>query len=194
MTSIVLVPWAKTEWGEAGRLSARTPLPLSENGSREVAEWADALAGRELEAVYCGNDPTSRATAQVLADRAEVRLKVTPGLEEIDVGLWEGLTAEQVESRFPKLFKRWVEDPASICPPNGEPVAEACQRIMESIQQITRKAKGSAMAIVLGPIAFAATRSQLEGGQAARLHQMTADQPIWYRVGDGEELPVGAAE
>ena len=87
-----------------------------------------------------------------------------------------------------------MEDPASICPPNGERVGEACQRIMESIQQITRKAKGSAMAIVLGPIAFAATRSQLEGGQAARLHQMTSDQPIWYRVGDGEELPVGAAE
>ena len=194
MTSIVLVPWAKTDWGEAGRLATRTPLPLSENGSRQIAEWANALAGRELQAVYCGDDPVSRATAQVLAERAEVRLKTTPDLGEIDIGLWEGLTTEQVQARFPKLFKRWVEDPASICPPNGEPVAQACERIMESIQQFARKNRGAAVAIVLGPIALAATRSKFERGLANWLHEMKADQPVWYRVGDGEELPVGTAE
>jgi broad specificity phosphatase PhoE len=175
-------------------MTGRTPLPLSDNGSRELAEWANALAGRELRAVYCGDDPTSQATGKVLAQRAEVRLKVTSGLAEVDVGLWEGLTDEQVESRFPKLFKRWVEDPASVCPPNGEPVAQACTRVMDSVHRIARKHRGSSVAVILGPLAMAATRSQLERGQTGDLHEMKTDQPVWYRVGDGEELPVGAAQ
>ncbi len=194
MTSIVLVPWAKTDWGEQGRLTTHTPLPLSENGSRQVADWANSLAGRELGVVFCGKEPTSQATGRVLADRSEVRLKVTPDLNEIDIGLWEGLTAEEIEARFPKLFKRWAEDPGSICPPNGEPVAKACLRIQQSIDQIAGKNKGAAVAVVLGPIALAATRSRLERGGADWMHEMQTDQPVWYRIGDGETLTAGAAE
>ena len=193
MTSIVLIPWAQTDWGESGRLATRTPLPLNETGARQAVAWANALAGRELAAVYCGEEPNARETAKVLAERAEVRLKEISGLEEIDVGLWEGLTAEQVESRFPKLYKRWVEDPVSVCPPHGEPVGQACERVVEAVLRITRKHKGATVGIVLGPIALAATRSHLEHGRPDRLHQLKADQPIWYRIADGraERVPAG---
>ncbi len=193
MTSIVLIPWAKTDWGEAGRLTARTPLPLNDAGSQEVVEWANALAGRELSAVYCGDDPTSRETARVLAKRAEVRLKHLPDLTEVDIGLWEGLTRAEIAARFPKLYKRWLEAPASICPPDGEPTGPAFERIVDSVHRIARKHKGANVAFVLGPIAMAATRSALEQRGVDRLRDMKTDQPVWYRVGDGEALALGAS-
>jgi broad specificity phosphatase PhoE len=192
MTSIVLVPWGQTDWGEAGRMSTRTPMPLNESGNRQAVEWANDLAGRELAAVYCGDDPVSVAMGKLVAKRAEVRLKQTSGLDEIDVGLWEGLTSQEVEARFPKLYKRWVEEPASVCPPNGEPVGEACERVVETVHRIARKHHGGTVAIVLGPIALAATRARLELGQANGMHQMKSDGPIWYRIADGTSKPVPA--
>ncbi|MFQ5490327.1 MAG: histidine phosphatase family protein [Phycisphaerae bacterium] len=184
MTSIVLVPWANTDWGEAGRMAARTPLPLNDSGLKQAAEWANELAGRELRAVYCAEEATSKQVAQLLASRAEVRLKTVSTLEEVDVGLWEGLTSAQVESRFPKIYKRWLEDPSGVCPPDGELLGDAAQRVYQAITKIARKHNGSSVAVVLGPIALAATRSQLEHGAAGRLHHLKANEPVWYQISD----------
>ncbi|MHC4064772.1 MAG: histidine phosphatase family protein [Planctomycetota bacterium] len=193
MISIVLVPWGLTEWGASGRLATRTPLPLSQEGAEQAVQWANELAGRELAAVYCGDEHTARETAELMAQRAEVRLKTQPGLEEVDHGLWEGLTMAQVESRFPKIYRRWVEDPTSVCPPEGEPLKDASDRLKRSLEQIARKYKGGAVAIVLGPVALALTRCHLEDNQPEQMHQMKAEQPVWYRLNDGVYEPVQAA-
>ena len=193
MISIVLVPWGLTEWGASGRLATRTPMPLNEAGTRQAVQWANELAGRELTAVYCGDDPTARETGQVLAERAEVRLKPLPGLEEVDLGLWEGLTYAQVESRFPKIYRRWTEDPAAVCPPDGESLDSASERIQRAVRRVARKHKGGTVAIVLGPIALAVARSHLECGRPNHMHRMKSDQPVWYRLDEGACEPIPSA-
>ena len=184
MTSMVLVPWGLTDWGQAGRLAGRTPLPLNLAGQQQAAQWGNELAGRELVAVYCGDEPTARETAQKVAERAEVRPRQLSGLGEVDVGLWEGLTYAQVESRFPKIYRRWVEDPASVCPPEGESLDTASARLQQALERIAGKHKGSAVAIVLGPIALALARCHLERARSKQFHQMKAGEPVWYRMVD----------
>ncbi len=191
MTSIVLVPWASTDWGDAGRLSARTPLAMNESGAQQAAEWANELAGRELSAVYCAAESTSREVAELLSARAEVKLKTLDGLEEVDVGLWEGLTPKQVEDRYPKVFKMWMESPSVVCPPDGELLGEAAVRLIAAVERVTKKNRGAAAAIVLGPLALAAIRSTLEHGNADQLHKMKSSDPVWYRVADGKPEPIG---
>jgi len=193
MISIVLVPWGLTEWGASGRLATRTPLPLSREGAQQAVQWANELAGRELAAIYCGDEPTSRETAALLAERAEVRPKPLTELAEVDLGLWEGLTYAQVESRFPKIYRRWMEDPAAVRPPDGEGLGPASERINQALERIARKHKGSTVGVVLGPIALAVARSHLERGGPGHMHRMKTDQPVWYRLDDGVYEPVQPA-
>ena len=192
MTSLVLVPWGLTDWGAAGRLATRTPMPLNVVGQQQAAQWGNELAGRELVAVYCGAEPTARETARQVAERAEVRLRQLPGLEEVDVGLWEGLTYAQVEGRFPKIYRRWADDPASVCPPEGEYLDAAAERLQQALERITRKHKGGAVAVVLGPIALALTRCHLERAKPKEFHQMKSGEPVWYRMADGTFEPAHA--
>jgi len=192
MTSIVLVPWGSTDWGEAGRLSARTPLTLNAHGARQAAKWANELAGRELSAVYCAAEATSRQVAEVLSRRAEVKLKTLDGLEEVDVGLWEGLTPKQIEVRYPKVFKMWMDNPSVVCPPDGELLGDAADRLIAAVHRVTKKTRGATAAIVLGPLALAAIRSKLEHGHADHLHSMKSSDPVWYRVADGKPELIGA--
>ncbi len=142
------------------------------------------MAGRELVAVYCADESTAKETARQVAELAEVRLRQLPGLEELDVGLWEGLTFAQVESRFPKIYRRWVEDPASVCPPDGEPLDAAAERVRQAIERITRKHKGATVAVVLGPIALALARCYLERTESKQFQQMKVGEPVWYRLAD----------
>ena len=48
MTSVVLIPWAETDWSSQGRLAANTPLALNQTGRRRALDWANELASREL--------------------------------------------------------------------------------------------------------------------------------------------------
>ena len=157
---------------------------LSKAGLEQALRWANELAGREFSSVYCGDEPTSRQTGRALAEMAEVRLRPMEDLQEVDVGLWEGLTDSQIEARFPKLHRCWVTDPVSVCPPQGEPVKEAASRLDKAVRTIARKHKGGTVAVILGPIALAVVRSQLGDEAPEGLHGLRSDRPVWYRLGD----------
>ena len=73
---------------------------------------------------------------------------------------------------------------ASVCPPDGEYLDAAAERLQEALERIARKHKGGAVAVVLGPIALALTRCHLERAKPKEFHQMKSGEPVWYRMVD----------
>jgi broad specificity phosphatase PhoE len=185
MTTVVLIPWADTDWSREGRLNARTPVSLNAQGRRRALHWANVLASRELAAVYGSPETPALQTAAVFAERAEVRLRQVRDLKELDVGLWEGLTEPQVRQRYPRVFRQWTDHPASVCPPDGENLADAAARIRKAIARITRKHRNHTVGVVLGPFALALARCALENRNLGELRGLTSLEPVWYEVEPG---------
>ena len=182
MTSLVLIPWASTGWQASGRLASRTPLPLSDEGRAQAAAWGDALAARELVTLYSSEEQSSMETASLVVERSEAKRKYTEALDEIDFGLWEGLTETQLSDRFPKLFKTWVEDPRSVSIPDGEELGKAAVRIKAALRQIVRKHRNGAVGVVLGPTVLALGRCELEQVPLGRLREFVVHEPVWYEL------------
>ena len=182
MTSLVLIPWASTGWQASGRLASRTPLPLSDEGRAQAAAWGDALAARELVTLYSSEEQSSMETASLVVERSEAKRKHTEALDEIDFGLWEGLTEAQLSDRFPKLFKKWVEDPHSVSIPDGEELGKAAARIKAALRQIVRKHRNGAVGVVLGPTVLALGRCELEQVPLGRLREFVVHEPVWYEL------------
>ena len=180
MSSIILIPWAQTDWSVSGRLFAQTPLSLNEAGSAQAKTWGEQLQEKRLTMLFASDEQTSRETAEAIAKPARIRVKVLDGLEEVDFGLWEGLSEQQLKSRFPKTYKRWCEDPAAVCPPDGEELPEAAERIAAAVRKAARKAGESTAGIVLGPVACALARCALEGAELSILRTKLTNEPIWY--------------
>jgi probable phosphoglycerate mutase len=182
MTSVVLIPWGATEWSRDGRLNARTPLPLTRDGRRRAQNWANELASRELAAVYCGVEKTAVQTAEVVAASSEVPRKGLDDLNEVDVGLWEGLTEPQIRNRFPRLYKTWEDQPDAVCPPDGESLAAAARRVKQAIARIAHKHKNDTVGVVLGPLSFALARCSLERRSFGELRGLMPGEPVWYEL------------
>ena len=182
MTSLVLIPWASTGWQASGRLASRTPLPLSDEGRAQAAAWGDALAARELVTLYSSEEQSSMETASLVVERSEAKRKYTEALDEIDFGLWEGLTETQLSDRFPKLFKTWVEDPRSVSIPDGEELGKAAARIKAALRQIVKKHRNGAVGVVLGPTVLALGRCELEQVPLGRLREFVVHEPVWYEL------------
>lgn len=179
-SSLLLVPWPETEWSATGRLSSRTPLPLTDRGRRQARAWSAELVELTVAGVYSADEQASKETAEILMGAHDTRHKIMPGLAEVDIGLWEGLTSEELNRRYPKVYKRWREEPQSVCPPEGESVSAAQMRITEAIEKATAKLSGKAAIVVLGPLAFGLARESFEHVPCEATSHSCSGAPIAY--------------
>ena len=95
MTTLLLVRHGETDWNAAGRLQGQTDRPLNDLGRRQAARLADELEGDGIDAVYASDLARARETAEIVADRLGLPVRLEPGLRERDWGTWEGLTASE---------------------------------------------------------------------------------------------------
>ncbi len=107
-TTIVLVRHGETDWNRDGRIQGKTDVPLNDRGREQARALAGELAGSSFDAVYSSDLSRARETAEILAAAIRLPVVVDPALRELDFGLWEGLTGEEVRERWPEMYERWA--------------------------------------------------------------------------------------
>jgi broad specificity phosphatase PhoE len=150
MTQVVLIRPGATVYDEEGRVQGVLDIPLSDRGRAEVAILAQRLSGNPLSALYCGPGESVIRTAEAVARALRLRPKRIDELRNLDQGLWQGLQLEEIKRRNLKLFRQWLDDPRTICPPQGETVEDAMDRIKTALKPLIRRHRGEAIGLVVG--------------------------------------------
>ena len=75
-----------------------------------------------LLALYCGPGESVVRTAEAVGRALGLRPKRLDDLRNLDQGLWQGLQIDEIKRRNMRVFRQWVDDPLTICPPMGETV------------------------------------------------------------------------
>src|SRR6185312_9916482 len=126
MTQVVLIRSGATAYDEQNRLQGVLDIPLSERGRAEVAQLAERLAeplaGVELAALYCGPSQSVVRTAEAVGEAFGLRPKKIDDLRNLDQGLWQGLQLDEIKRRNNRVFRQWIDDPHTVCPPQGEAI------------------------------------------------------------------------
>jgi broad specificity phosphatase PhoE len=189
---IVLVPCAVKSWLESERLLGRVDLTPQAGAEPRLEEWVKRLQGQGVEKILHSPDELARLTAKLLAQRLGVQARAVDALTEVDVGLWTGLTGEQLRTRFSSCYRQLTEAPLSITPPEGESLASAAERIGEGVLRQVRRNGAAAVALVLRPLALSLARYALEPGDDSRIwEQAWTDEPVVIEV--NAEPPVEPA-
>ena len=160
MTTVLLARHGETDWNRESRFQGRADPPLNQAGRAQAVELSVALAADELAAVY--SSPLRRAldTADVIAAAHGLEPVEVDGLQEIDVGSWQGLTRTEVEARFPKQYARWLDFGQGW--EDGERYDEMSRRVVSALLELAARHAGERVLAVThgGPIraafAFAA--------------------------------------
>jgi broad specificity phosphatase PhoE len=149
MVQIVLIRPGATDYDEQGRILGTLDIPLSEQGTRDVERMIEELRPRGITAIYCGPCQSAAQTATALATALDVKLKKIDNLKNIDHGLWQGMLVEDVKRKQPKVYRQWQEQPGIICPPEGEMLAKAQDRVQIALSKILKKHKEGTIALVV---------------------------------------------
>jgi probable phosphoglycerate mutase len=118
----------------------------------------------------------------MLGEKFDIRPKDKPELDEVRLGLWEGLTRDELEHRFETVFPLWLEQPLAVTPPDGESLPEAIQRIDPVVRKLLRRRRGAVMALVLRPLTLQIVagllRAEANEAIASHLHSVELMETI----------------
>ena len=175
--NLYLIQCGQTEWLAAGRMQGRLALPLSEAGLAEVNALAeqlvDQLADQPLEGIFTAPCESCVQTARIIAERAgKPKVHKSKGFEEVDIGLWQGMLAEEVKRRQPRVYRQWQEEPGSVTPPNGENFGQAYDRLVAALNRLASRREEQTVAVVVAPLAAAMLRCHLSGKPVTELWTM----------------------
>lgn len=131
--------------GEPHRcLGSRTDPPILPIPDADREALAALLRRENVRAVWSSPLLRCRQTAAAIA--GELPVGVAPGLRERDCGTWDGLSFDEIRSRFPEEYARRGADPA-LPPPGGEPPDMAAARALEALRYLAGRTEGSFAAV-----------------------------------------------
>ena len=127
------------------RMVGARDIPLSDAGREQIGLLAQQfMPGVQggLCALVCSDLQRCRETAAILLSALPSRsvpLHVEPGLREIDLGLWQGMTRAEIERAWPGAHAARGEDMAHFCTPQGESFMQAQRRALAAVARWRRR-------------------------------------------------------
>jgi probable phosphoglycerate mutase len=149
-TTFVLLRHGETALTPEKRFSGSggTDPALSEKGRWQAQRAADALAARgTVQAVVSSPLTRCRQTAETVAARLGLEVRIDDGLRETNFGMWEGLTFTEVNERHPAELQAWLGS-AKVSPPGGESFAAVARRVAVSRDKLLTRYAGKTVLVV----------------------------------------------
>jgi len=170
--SVTLIPWPETIWTAHDRLQSRTPIGLSRRGVEKLESWFDQLRESGVREIAAAGVMPGEEIAARLVRALGAKSRTDADLAEVNAGLWDGLTHEELERRYERVYKKWWSRPASVSPPGGESVEAACDRLSGALERFACRSSADAVvsawaAINSGTRHLAGLQRQLEAIEAA---------------------------
>jgi len=127
-TFLYLIRHGRVEGAERRRFIGHLDVPLSPAGEAEIRALARQLAPVSLTAMYSSDLERARRSAELIAAAHRLSPQIVPALREMAMGRWEGLTAEEIQSREPDAFREWMKRIGEFPFPEGESVPDLLAR------------------------------------------------------------------
>lgn len=144
-TKVFLVRHGATDWNKEKRAQGHADIDLNEDGHKQAAAVATELAHQHLDAVYSSDLKRARDTATAVAAAHGLEVQIDPDLREIDQGEWEGLTTDEIRTRWPDL---WGPNRHYNARPGGESPQQVKSRALRALGKACAAHPEGAIAVV----------------------------------------------
>ncbi|MEF9955114.1 MAG: histidine phosphatase family protein [Clostridium sp.] len=144
---LYLIRHGQTQWNIEGKIQGKTDIPLNQVGIDQAKLLSEAMEEHSVSAIF--SSPLKRAyeTACIVASSKNLPVIPVRELEEVDFGLWEGMTWNLINEKYPADFAAWDKNPTTSTPTGGE-TRESCRTRCEQAMNSILSTAGGDIAIV----------------------------------------------
>lgn len=148
VTRILAIRHGETAWNAESRIQGQLDIGLNETGRWQAVRLAQALANEPVAAVYASDLCRASDTGRTVAVARGLDLQTDRGLRERGFGVFEGLTAVEIEQRFPAAARRWRQREPDFGPAGGEPLLAFTDRAVRAVLALAARHRGQQIALV----------------------------------------------
>ena len=133
-----------------GRYYGQKDLALSDKGREQMASLAESLSQMAPQRIYCSDLARAKESAEVLASRWGFSPIIQPEFREVNMGLWEGLSYEEISQRYPKEAAKWAKGASAFRFPEGESLKDLKARVLPAHQKMLAENPDDAILALVG--------------------------------------------
>lgn len=113
----------------------------------DIAEWIKEK-GLKTDKIYSSSALRVIQSARILSAVCGTDFEILPELSSRKVGVWSGLSFEEIEEKYPKMLEAYHEKPEEFCPEGGETEIEYNKKVAKIINEIIEKNLNKRLIIV----------------------------------------------
>lgn len=136
MMRLILVRHGQTEWNAGGRYQGQSNVALSDTGRKQARFLAERFPVRQLDAIYTSDLDRAKETAECVGKRLGLTVYQEKAFRELSFGDWEGLTYQEISSRWPEEAEKLFTAPDELVIPHGETFRDLQKRALDKIYSL----------------------------------------------------------
>ncbi len=175
MLEVLLIRPGSTTFDAEGRIKGSLDIPLCPEGEVQASKLAEKLATIKLDCLYVAPSESAQQSARKIAETNFCKQKSLDCLRNLDHGLWQGKLVSEVKRLQPKVYRQFQEHPGDICPPRGETVQQAVERIQGQIHKLRKRHRGGRIGLIVPQPLASIVRYVLTGGSLGDLWKAELD-------------------
>ena len=148
MLNLYIIRHGQTDSNLKNTYLGKTDIPLNDTGIQQAKAAAVRFSDVEFDVIY--SSPLIRAvqTAQEIADKRGLNIRLNYGIAERDYGVFDNLTMQEIEEKYPEEHSEWMRNWFDYVVPEGESAAGVHKRTGEAMDRITENYKDKNIALV----------------------------------------------
>src|SRR5215207_2503530 len=157
---------------------------LSATGRDQTRKAADSALLRERPFTEILTSPMIRCqeTAQILAAALGVSVSIDRSLREMDFGLWEEMTFDEVHVRYPEDLQRWKQSAWASPTGSSDTFAAVVDRIRAAAEHFATRYAGASVVAVTHVTPVKALVADALGAPPSALFRMELSSACFSRI------------
>lgn len=135
---VLVVRHGETYWNRERRMQGWAPSRLTETGEQQAQATGERLAGAyDISHIYASDLTRTRETTAHIRESVDADATFDPAWRERDLGVYQGLTYDEITDRFPEfsLSKAGLEAAEQV-PDGGESIVQVRTRVLAGWEEI----------------------------------------------------------
>ena len=132
------------EWRYVGQMD----VELNDAGKQQIKKLSSRLSSEQIDRIFSSDLNRTIESANIIGNKLVIINEPISEFREIDLGVWEGHTLEEIEEKFPDDLLKRSEDIMDFRVENGESFSDVNKRVIPKIMDIIEDNVGKRILVV----------------------------------------------
>jgi probable phosphoglycerate mutase len=138
---LFLIRHGQTDWNLKGKIQGSCDIELNHTGIKQAEELSNKILEEryKFSKIYSSLQSRAVKTAEILSRSTNLDYIPIEGIEEMNLGEWEGLSWAEVKEKYPIEYENWYINRRYTKTPRGESYQDMLERVLATIHKIIKE-------------------------------------------------------